>query len=153
VIDIGKGAAAALWLPGIPLGGISDGPSAATLTLLCGFAAVVGHCFPLWHGFRGGKGAATAVGVLAVIQPLVLLPMLATWLLVLGLSGWVGLSTMLAALSLVPVMAWLHAPAEQLWFVSGLALFLLFTHRGNIRKMLRGTENRFDKAMFRNWLH
>lgn len=151
VIDIGKGVIAAMALPRLQLPALNDGVTLPTLAVLCGFAAVVGHCFPLWHGFRGGKGAGTAVGVLCAIQPLAILPMLGVWLLVLGLSGWVGLATVLAAISLAPAMLWLHAAPAQLWFAISLALFLVFTHRGNIRKMLQGTEYRFDKAMFRNW--
>ncbi len=151
VIDIGKGVIAALLLPRLQLPALNDSVTLPTLTVLCGFAAVVGHCLPLWHGFRGGKGAGTAVGVLCAIQPLAILPMLGVWLLVLGLSGWVGLATVLAGISLVPAMLWLHAAPAQLWFAISLALFLVFTHRSNIRKMLQGSEYRFDKAMFRNW--
>jgi glycerol-3-phosphate acyltransferase PlsY len=151
VIDISKGVIAALLLPRLQLPGLNDGVTLPTLAVLCGFAAVVGHCFPLWHGFRGGKGAGTAVGVLGAIQPLAILPILGVWLLVLGMSGWVGLATVLAGISLVPAMLWLQATPAQLWFAISLALFLVFTHRSNIRKMIQGSEHRFDKAMFRNW--
>ena len=151
VIDIGKGVIAALLLPRLQLPGLNDSFTLPTLAVLCGFAAVVGHCFPLWHGFRGGKGAGTAVGVLCAIQPLAIIPMLGVWLLVLGLSGWVGLATVLAGISLVPAMLWLQAAPAQLWFAISLALFLVFTHRNNIRKMIQGSEYRFDKAMIRNW--
>jgi glycerol-3-phosphate acyltransferase PlsY len=118
----------------------------------CAAAAVFGHCFPLWHGFRGGKGGATALGALCVLQPLALIPLLATWLAVLSLTGWVGLATMCAGLSLVPAMLWLEAPGAQLAFAVGLAAFLVFTHRSNIGSMLAGRENRFERAMLRNWL-
>jgi glycerol-3-phosphate acyltransferase PlsY len=119
--------------------------------MLCGFAAIVGHCFPVWHGFRGGKGAATAVGVLCVVQPLALAPMLLTWLAVLALTGWVGLATILAGMSLVPVFLWLKAGTVPLTFAIALALFLLFTHRSNLRNMRLGNEYRFERAMLRNW--
>ena len=152
VIDITKGALAAGVLPLLTLPGVDGLVPQASQALYCGFAAVVGHCFPVWHGFRGGKGAATAVGVLAVVQPLSLAPMLLTWLLVLGWSGWVGLATLSAAISLVPLMWWLRAPMEMVYFVMVLAAFLVFTHRSNIRNMLAGREYRFEKARFRNWL-
>ena len=151
IIDIGKGVIAALLLARLPFSAPGESWSPATLSVLCGFAAIVGHCFPLWHGFRGGKGAATSVGVLLIVQPTALLPMIATWLLVLGLSGWVGLATMLAGISLVPAMLWLNAGQAQLWFAMALAAFLVFTHRNNIRKMLGGTEYRFESAMIRHW--
>ena len=151
LIDIGKGAIAAGLLPMLFLPGTDSAVSHADQSLVYGLAAVVGHCYPAWHGFRGGKGAATAVGALLVIQPLSAVPMLLIWLLVLGLTGWVGLATMLAAISLVPAMLWLDAPASTVIFAVVLAAFLVFTHRSNIRKMRAGTEYRFEKARFRNW--
>jgi glycerol-3-phosphate acyltransferase PlsY len=151
IIDIGKGVLATALLPLLALPGPADPVAPATQAVACAAAAVFGHCFPLWHGFRGGKGGATALGALCVLQPLALIPLLATWLAVLGLTGWVGLATMCAGLSLVPAMLWLEAPAAQIGFAVGLAAFLVFTHRSNIRNMLAGRENRFERAMLRNW--
>ena len=151
IIDIGKGALAAGLVPGLNLGFGVDEAAFATVQLACGFAAVVGHCYPVWYGFRGGKGAATAVGALLVIAPLATLPMLATWLLVLGITGWVGLGTMLASISLIPALLLLGADAGTVTFGALLALFIVFTHRSNIRKMLNGTENRFERARIANW--
>jgi glycerol-3-phosphate acyltransferase PlsY len=151
IIDIGKGALAAGLLPALNLGPAADAGPQAYLPLACGFAAVVGHCYPLWYGFRGGKGAATAVGALMVIEPAVILPMLLTWLLALTITGWVGLGTMLAAISLVPAFVLLGAPAATIVFGILLAAFIVFTHRSNIRNMLNGTEYRFERARFRNW--
>ncbi len=153
VIDIGKGVLAAALVPLLLLPGLPDAYPLELQAVLCGFAAVVGHCFPLWHGFRGGKGAATAVGALSAIQPLVLIPLLGVWLFTLGLTGWVGLATMLAAVSLVPAFWLIQAPPEQWWLGIALAAFLVFTHRGNVCKLVKGTEHRFEKAMFRNWFH
>ncbi|RPH98541.1 MAG: glycerol-3-phosphate 1-O-acyltransferase, partial [Lysobacterales bacterium] len=138
IIDVGKGALAAWLLPQLDLAALGQPAPQLYQLVGCAFAAVVGHCYPVWYGFRGGKGAATAVGALLVIQPLVAPPMLATWLVVLTLTGWVGLSTMLAAVSLVPALLWLDAPAPLLGFGVLLAAFIVFTHRGNIRKMLNG---------------
>ena len=152
VIDIGKGALAAGLLPLVTLAALGPPASPLVQSLACGFAAVVGHCYPLFYGFRGGKGAGTAVGALAVIQPAVLLPMLATWLLTLTLTGWVGLATMLAVLVLVPVLFWLGAPQPTLWFGILLAAFIVLMHRSNIRKMIGGTEHRFERARASHWL-
>jgi len=116
----------------------------ALLVMLCGFAAVVGHCFPVWHGFRGGKGAAAAVGALIVIEPWVLLPLLITWLVTLVLTGYVGLSTVLAGFSLIPAAWWLNDQALMV-FSTALAFFLLFTHRVNMRGLRDGTEYRFER--------
>jgi glycerol-3-phosphate acyltransferase PlsY len=148
VIDVAKGAIATGIIPFVPIPGLASSISLSIQAVCCGFAAVLGHCYPVWHGFRGGKGAATAVGVLAVLQPWSLPLMFLTWFLVIGYTGWVGLGTMLAGLSIIPSMLWLEAPREQLLLGIVLALFMIFTHRGNIRKMLNGEEYRFEKARF-----
>jgi glycerol-3-phosphate acyltransferase PlsY len=125
--------------------------AAETQMLACGFAAIIGHCYPLWHGFRGGKGAATAVGALLVIQPLALVPMIITWLLVLTVTGWVGLATMLAAFCLIPAFYGLGASFAQMVFAVMLAAFIVFMHRSNISNMRNGTEYHFEKARIKNW--
>jgi len=151
IIDIGKGALAAWVIPGIELGALGHPLSAELQMLCCGFAAVVGHCYPVWYGFKGGKGAATAVGALAVIQPAILLPMLLAWLAVLTVTGWVGLATIVSALSMIPAFIWLGASSETLLFSIALAAFIMFMHRSNITNMLSGTEHRFQSIRFVNW--
>lgn len=151
IIDIAKGVLAARVVPGAELAALGPPVSPEVQMLCCGFAAVVGHCYPVWYGFRGGKGAATAVGALAVIQPIVLLPMIVAWLVVLTLTGWVGLATMVSVLSMIPAFAWLDASAERLWFAIVLAGFIIFTHRSNIANMMNGTENRFERIRLVNW--
>jgi len=151
LIDVGKGVVAAGLVP--LLGAFLAGPddAAAHAALVCGCMAVVGHCYPVWHGFRGGKGAATAVGALLVIQPLALIPMIGAWLLVLVLTGWVGLATIVSALILIPAFAWLDDSRAHFVFAVVLALFIVFMHRSNIRKLLAGTENRFERIRIVNW--
>lgn len=151
IIDIGKGFLAAWLLPHMELPALGEPMSLQIQTLACGYAAVVGHCYPVWHGFRGGKGAATAVGALIVIEPAVLLPMILAWLAVLVLTGWVGLATILAAIGLVPVFLWLDVPREQLWFGILLAAFIVFTHRSNIVNILNGSEYKFQRIRIVNW--
>ena len=151
IIDIGKGALAAWGVPQLPLGGIGEPVAPLYQAMACGFAAVIGHCYPIWFGFRGGKGAATAVGALAVIQPAVLVPMFLVWLLTLVLTGWVGLATVLSGISLVPSFALLDPGMANVAFACLLALFILFTHRENIARLARGTENRFERIRLVNW--
>ncbi len=151
LIDIGKGFLAPWLFPQFDLGDLDVDASSQVQILSCAFAVVVGHCYPLWHGFRGGKGGATTIGALLLIQPGAVLPIIAVWLLVLVLTGWVGLSTMLAAVSMVPVLLWLDGAEGSLWLGMALAVLIVFTHRYNIRDMLGGTEYRFDKVMIRNW--
>jgi glycerol-3-phosphate acyltransferase PlsY len=144
IIDVGKGFIAAWWIAAIDINGSPLFVDSVIPVMLCGFAAVLGHCFPIWHGFRGGKGAATAVGALIVIEPWLLLPLVITWLVTLIMSGYVGLSTVLAGFSLV-FAAWTMDNRALMVFSSVLALFLLFTHRDNMRKLFSGTEYRFER--------
>ena len=151
LIDIGKGFLAAWLLPQFDLGKLDADISLEVQMLSCGFAVVVGHCYPLWHGFRGGKGAATTVGALLFIHPLVVIPMITVWLSVLVLTGWVGLATILAAVTMVPAFLWMGGTSGPLFLGIALAVFIIFTHRSNIRDMQNGTEYRFKKVMLRNW--
>lgn len=144
VIDIGKGFIAAWLIPAMDIGGSASVLDTDQIVLACGFAAVVGHCFPVWHGFRGGKGAATAVGAIIFIEPWLLLPLVMTWLITLIMTGYVGLSTVLAGFSLIPA-AWAMNNPPLMVFSTVLAFFLLFTHRGNMRKLRDGTEYRFER--------
>ena len=100
-----------------------------------GFAAVLaaaaGHVWPVFHGFRGGKGAATVVGGLLVVWPVALVPLLAVWVLCLTSTGYVGLSTILAACSLVATALWQGAPTVPLLFAIMTAVLITFTHRSN----------------------
>ncbi|NIM69230.1 MAG: glycerol-3-phosphate 1-O-acyltransferase PlsY [Xanthomonadales bacterium] len=149
VVDVGKGVVAVAWLPALVA---SPGATAREVAMLaCGFAAIVGHCYPLYHGFRGGKGAATALGALLVVQPCLLLPMVGTWLVALALSGYVGLATVLAGFSLLPGALWLDA-SPGLWiFCVASAAFMAFTHRSNLQRMRAGTEHRFERARLTRW--
>jgi len=144
LIDVGKGYIAARWIPALSLGGLESVPDQEMTVMACAFAAVLGHCFPVWHGFRGGKGAATAVGALLFIQPWLLLPLVMTWLITLIMTGYVGLSTVLAGFSLLPA-AWAINDDRLIIFSAILAFFLLFTHRANMQRLRDGTEYRFER--------
>lgn len=144
-IDLGKGAVAAglaLWLaePGLAL-------SPRGQALACGLAAMAGHAWPLFFGFRGGKGAGTLVGALLVAWPLALALVLPVWLLVLVLSGYVGLATVLAAASLLPAAVLLPGPTPaRLAFAVAATLFIAFTHRANLQRLRSGSEYRFERV-------
>lgn len=144
LIDVGKGALAT-WL-----GGHFAAPEIALrVALACGFAAVVGHVWPLFHGFRGGKGVATVIGLLLVLWPALLLPMIGVFALILTTTGYVGLGSILAGLTMLPAVYWLSSGApETEWVIAAatVALFLLFTHRANVTRLFAHTENRFEKA-------
>jgi acyl phosphate:glycerol-3-phosphate acyltransferase len=151
VIDIGKGVVAAGVIPGIelPLAGNDPDISRTWLTISCAAAAVVGHVWPMWHNFRGGKGAATMMGTLIILAPGLIIPVVLIWAWVLILSGYVGLSTMVAGVSAPIYLAATQLPSDQPLFIycAGLALYMIFTHRSNIRRMMEGTESRNTQLM------
>jgi glycerol-3-phosphate acyltransferase PlsY len=151
LIDIGKGIVATRLIAGLPLsalGLVSVGGDADMwrewLPVSCGFAAIVGHIYPVWHGFRGGKGVATLVGVLFGLDVFLLLAVLLTWLVMTLLFGFVGLASMVAAAS-VPVfvdIAGMQPHAPLLAFGVAITLLVVFTHRTNIARMRAGREPR-----------
>ena len=109
-------------------------------------AAVAGHVWPLWYGFRGGKGAATLIGGMLVLWPLAVAVLIGVWLLVLSISGYVGLSTILAVWSLPALALLSKSNSLRIQFALLAALFLLYTHRSNVLRLRAGTESRFEKA-------
>ncbi|MEE4638561.1 MAG: glycerol-3-phosphate 1-O-acyltransferase PlsY [Wenzhouxiangella sp.] len=148
-IDLGKGALAALLAPVIVTGLFPDLPATPMLAAVAGFFAVIGHVWPLYFGFSGGKGAGTAVGAIAVLAPWCILPLLLVWIVTIIGTGYVGLATILAGITLVPAM-WLLGP-DPLPTSLGLlaivlAITLVFTHRSNLARLRDGSENRFEQA-------
>ena len=151
LIDIGKGVLAVAFLPTLSIPFIPAGTMAADwIGAACAIAVVFGHVYPVFFGFRGGKGVATIVGVLAVLSPWALLVALLIWATVLMLTGYVRLSSIIGVAS-VPVYALVAAGGNIVnpLFVFGavMALFVLYTHRSNVRRILEGTEYCFEKAM------
>lgn len=151
VIDVGKGILATAVVPGFDLPFVETDPeiSRTWLVLCCAAAAVIGHVWPMWHDFRGGKGAATLVGTLIVLAPAIVAPILVVWLVVLVLIGYVGLSTMLAGIAAPVYLVVTTFPDDQPIFIYtvALALYILFSHRSNMQRMLNGTESKLTRAM------
>jgi acyl phosphate:glycerol-3-phosphate acyltransferase len=147
ILDMLKG-----WLPtwyaGVHLAaGTSSG---TTLAVLAGFAAILGHTFTPWLGFKGGKGVATATGVLIGIAPVAMLAGLAVWLVVFFTTHYVSLASMLAAVAVPVTMAVIMSRAGQWDFVLigfGLlvAALVILRHRANIGRLLAGTESKMGK--------
>ena len=146
LIDIGKGAlVAGLARQLAPL----DGPlSPPALAFGAAFVAALGHVWPLWLGFRGGKGVGTLLGGVAVLWPMALPPLLLVWIGVLVASGYVGLASIIATASLLPLALWLNVDAPALWFSIAAAVLVLFTHRANVQRLRAGTELRFERVRF-----
>ncbi len=144
LIDIGKGWLATAVLPAAALPGLAAGAHGREwLVAACGLAVILGHLYPLWYGFRGGKGVATLIGAVLGAAPLLLLPMLAVWLLTVILSGYVGLGSMLGAVTFALGAA--IRPGTRgalLAFAVLAAVLIVYTHRSNIARMFAGTEPR-----------
>jgi glycerol-3-phosphate acyltransferase PlsY len=144
-IDVAKGLIAVWWLPNAVLPGIGIDPDVSRpwLIVACGFAVIVGHVFPVWFGFRGGKGFATMIGVIGALQPRLLLVLLVSWLVVVMLTGYVGLAAILsAAVLILAVLLFQPDNWPLLIFCMSVAVFVVFTHRGNIARMRAGQESR-----------
>jgi glycerol-3-phosphate acyltransferase PlsY len=142
-IDVGKGWLAAAVLPSLPL--FQESLPAEWLAVACSTAVVVGHVYPLWFGFRGGKGAATLIGTVFGLNAMAALPTLVVWLCVLLLSGYVGLATMIATVSFPIYAAFIAKSQTLLIFGIAMSCFVVFTHRSNIARMRAGTENRSQR--------
>jgi acyl phosphate:glycerol-3-phosphate acyltransferase len=147
IIDIGKGIIATRLIAPLPLQGLGLADAGALrewLPVVCGLAAIVGHVYPLWYGFRGGKGVATLVGVVFGVDPVLLGVVLLVWLVMVILFGFVGLASIVAALSIAVVVAatGMQPHAPLLAFGVAVALLVAFTHRSNLARMRAGTEPR-----------
>jgi glycerol-3-phosphate acyltransferase PlsY len=134
-LDIAKGAVSVVLAQ--RLGGAGAGPAAA------GVAAIVGHVYPVWLGFRGGKGVATACGVFTVLTPLAVPPALAIFLASVWVTKYVSVGSVLASVVL-PTAAYVTGSSGPVLgaAVAGSAL-IVFRHRSNLARLREGTERRF----------
>ena len=151
IIDIGKGIIAPLYVSTWDAVYFSQEPQIdqQMLTLICAVAAVIGHVWPMWHQFRGGKGAATLLGAYLVISYPLVIVMLISFFVLLSLFGFVGLATVISGFC---VCIYLLASGIQLssplfLFSFSMAIYLTYTHRSNISRLIKGSEPRNEKVM------
>jgi acyl phosphate:glycerol-3-phosphate acyltransferase len=142
VLDALKGAVAILITRGL----LNDGPTASHRwwVVATAVAVIIGHIFPVWLGFRGGKGVATGAGVFLIIAPFALLCAGVVFLAVVLITRYVSLGSIVAAAT-IPAFVWLSglgAP-EVTGAVAG-ALLIIFAHRANIGRLIGGTESKFS---------
>jgi len=133
-LDMAKGAAS-VWLAER----LGSGPG---LAAAAGFAAIVGHIYPVWLRFRGGKGVATACGVFSVLTPLALPPALAIFAAVVWLTKYISLGSVVASLALAPLAYALGSPAPAVGAALAAATIIVFRHRSNVARLRTGTERR-----------
>jgi glycerol-3-phosphate acyltransferase PlsY len=142
LLDAAKGSAA-VWLAARWMGG------EALAMVLAGLFAMLGHCFPIWLRFRGGKGVATAAGVFLALCPAAVLTAFILFLLVFAFFRYVSLASIAAAAAL-PLLIYLlwaphFAPPQSVTLTSlGIAALVIYQHRGNIRRLARGEEPKFS---------
>jgi glycerol-3-phosphate acyltransferase PlsY len=109
-----------------------------------GFAAVLGHCFPIWHRFRGGKGVATAGGMMLWLEPILGVVLLAVWALLAFVVKRASLASLVVAAALVPgVLVFEHRGWSVVWSAAA-ATLVVVRHHENIRRLVRGAERRIE---------
>lgn len=143
VLDILKGMAAVVLFTLIPYY-MNHELERTNFMLGLGLAAVAGHIFPIFAGFRGGKGVATLLGMVLTVQPVIAISCIGVFVLVLYLTRYVSLSSILAAIALPICVLWIWNENEILYRIFALlvALLVVITHQKNIGRILRGVESR-----------
>ena len=139
LLDIGKGVLAVLLMQAVTYDARWLGAAAVFVTL--------GHVFPVWFAFRGGKGVATAIGSFVVLSPGAVLAVVVAFILVVATTRFVSLGSMTAACLLPLVMRLLfHAPDPEVVAAAATTFLLIVSHRANIRRLLGGTEPRLGRG-------
>jgi len=134
ILDITKGACSVMLAE--RLSGNAAAPAVA------GLAAIVGHIYPVWLRFRGGKGVATACGVFSVLTPLAIPPALAIFLITVALTKYISLGSLLATIALPPLAYAMGSPAPAVIAAFAAAAIIVFRHRSNVARLRTGTERR-----------
>jgi len=149
LIDIGKGILAAAVLPPLALPGIGIDPvvDRELLLMACALGVFLGHIFPVWYGFKGGKGGATAAGLVCYLVPALGAGVIGLWVLVVFFTGYVGLATIAATIAAAVWIGLFMLPGspELFGFSCCVAGLTIYTHRANIVRMVQGKESRFAR--------
>lgn len=137
LLDMAKGAAS-VWLA-------ERVGAGAALPAAAGFAAIVGHIYPVWLRFRGGKGVATACGVFTILTPLAIAPALTIFAAVVWLTKYVSLGSLLASIALPPLAYAVGSPAPAVLAALGASAIIIFRHRSNVLRLRTRTERRLGE--------
>jgi glycerol-3-phosphate acyltransferase PlsY len=151
IIDIGKGMAAVLLLTQISFAPVTL--SLISLKILAAVSVILGHVFPIFAGFRGGKGIATALGALFSLIPVEIALALVVFITIVTITRYISLASLSAAsfvfLALLFERYYLgsNVPMELIGMIFFLTVFIFYNHRTNIKRLLNGTENKFGQKM------
>ena len=149
IMDIGKGVAAVLLVTQISFDPVTF--NLISLKILAGISVILGHVFPIFAGFKGGKGIATALGALFSLIPLEITLALVIFIAIVMITRYISLSSLSASsfifLALLFERYYLgkNVPTELLGMIFFLLVFIFYTHRKNIKRLLNGTENKFGR--------
>lgn len=129
---------------GAAMGMIASGVADSTVhwAFLAGLAAVIGHCYPLFHGFKGGKGVATGGGVLLFTVPIAAVIEITTWGLVVWATKTASIGSMVIVVITIPMLIWQGVSGLSLLWVALIIALVVWRHRGNIRRMVSGSEDK-----------
>jgi len=144
ILDIAKGWVATGFLApwAVPQFLAAAPGLAAWVKPVCALGVMLGHVYPIWYGFRGGKGVATLLGVVLGIDAWLIVPMILVWLVTVILTGFVSLGSILASIALAAGLALSHPTAPLVTFGILAVLLVTFTHRANIARLRAGSESR-----------
>lgn len=144
LLDVLKGATA-VYLGGVVGAQLAPGVPLHSMRALAALCAVLGHVFPVWLGFRGGKGVATGFGVFLVAAPLAALTAIALFAVILTISRYVSLASIFATLAF-PILSWLYYSDRRFAFFLAVeiavSLLIVVKHHANVNRLLNGTESR-----------
>ncbi len=141
LLDVAKGYLP-MYVAGLLLAGTDN---AKTVVALCGAAAITGHMFPVYLGFKGGKGVATGLGVFLYLAPRALLLCLVVFISAVGMTGYVSLGSLLASAAILPGLLFWGEPVWKLLLALYVVAMIWLKHHQNIRRLLKGTEKSFKK--------
>jgi glycerol-3-phosphate acyltransferase PlsY len=151
IVDVTKGAIATSLYVLIPYY-LTNELARTNFMIVLGLASVIGHIFPIWAGFRGGKGVATILGMALAIQPIVALLCLLVFLFTLITTRFVSLSSLIAGVAFMVLILFIFNEKETMYRLFGIivALMVIITHQKNISRLLKGTENKVPLFKNRN---
>lgn len=147
---MGKGPAAIVMvgdsLKGLLAAAIGSTLGGETVGVACALAAVIGHVFPIWHGFRGGRGVATAIGAAVWLTPVYGLVLAIGWGVTVAITKTASIASLVAMILYVPAFALGGHRGTRLLLAGATALVVIARHAGNIRRIVMGRERRVDPA-------